>query len=149
MATEGTVTVLDQGAGDEEAAEFWAYLEDGEIADADEDDHEVDEFTPLLFKLPGDEDSEPEQVGKGEKVKIGFTTACKLSRDLLDESDVFLLDAGWEVFLWLGKDADKSEKLGAFAKADQYCKEDLRTVDLPLAIVKAGYESSEFNSFFA
>lgn len=148
MCTEGTVVVLDQGAGDEECSEFWAYLGEGDIADADEEDETMEEFAPLLFKLPGDADGEPEQVGKGEKVKIGFVTACRLSKDLLDDSDVFLLDAGWEVFLWLGNNADKSEKLGSFSKADKYCKEDLRTVDLPLSIVKSGFESSDFNSFF-
>mmetsp|Transcript_81753 Transcript_81753/g.122808 ORF Transcript_81753/g.122808 Transcript_81753/m.122808 type:complete len:376 (-) Transcript_81753:180-1307(-) len=151
MCTEGTVTVLEQGAGDEEDAAFWAYLKEGEIAEAADDDHIVEEFTPLLFKLPeGDDDlEEAEQVGKGEKVKIGFTTQCKISKDLLDESDVFLLDAGWELFLWIGKNADRSEKLGAFAKADKYCQADLRTVDLPLSIVKSGYEQADFNNFFA
>jgi gelsolin len=149
MCTQGTVVVLDEGAGDEECSEFWAYLGEGEIADADEEDETIEEFAPLLFKIHGGADGEAEQVGKGEKVKIGFVTACKISKDLLEESDVFLLDAGWEVFLWIGKDADKSEKLGAFSKADKYCKADLRTVDLPLSFVKSGFESSEFDSFFA
>ena len=48
------------------------------------------------------------------------TTVSKLDKSLLDESDVFLLDAGWEVFLWIGKDSDKSEKLTGMAKADSY-----------------------------
>jgi gelsolin len=147
MCTEGTVQVLDQGDGDEEDSEFWGYLGEGEIADAADDDHEAEEFAPLLFKLPVD--AEPEQVGKGEKVKVGFQTSCMLAKDLLDEGDVFLLDAGWEVFLWIGKNADRSEKLGAFSKADKYCQGDLRTIDLPLAIVKSGFESNNFNSFFA
>ena len=145
MCTEGTVVVLDQGSDDD--ADFWAYLGEGEIGEAIDDDA-VEEFTPLLFKLPGGDD-EAIQIGKGEKVKIGFTSGCKVSKDLLDESDVCLLDAGWEIFLWIGKDADRSEKLGAFAKADKYCQGDLRTMDLPLSIVKSGYESSDFNAFFA
>jgi gelsolin len=134
ICTEGTVTVLDQGAGDEADSAFWAYLKEGEISEAEEDDHIVDEFTPLHFKLPeGDDDlDEAEQVGKGEKVKIGFTSQCKISKDLLDETDVFLLDAGRELFLWIGKNAYRSERLGAFAKADRYCQADLRSVDLPL-----------------
>lgn len=151
MCTEGTVKVLDEGNGDEAETEFWAYLKAGDIKEADDYDRIVEEFTPLLFKLPeGDDDlDEPEQVGKGEKVRIGFTTQCKISKDLLDESDVFLLDAGWELFLWIGKNANRSEKLGAFARADKYCQGDLRTVDLPLSIVKSGYEQSDFNDFFA
>ena len=89
----------------------------------------------------GDDDlDEPEQIGKGEKVRIGFTTQCRISKELLNESDVFLLDAGWGLFLWIGKNADHSEKLRALARADKYCHSDLRTVDLPLTIVKSGYE---------
>lgn len=147
ICTEGTVKVL-EGA-DAADDEFWGYLADGEIAEADHDDHHVEEFAPLLFKLPGGDDAEPEQVGKGESVKIGFITACKISKDLLTEDDVFLLDAGWEIFLWVGKDADRSEKLGAFAKADKYCADDLRTIDLPVTFIKSGYETSAFNNFFA
>lgn len=145
MCTEGTAKILDQG--DDDDADFWAYLGEGEIAEDGEDDDEVEEFAPLLFQLPAE--GEPIQVGKGETVKIGFTSGPKLSKDLLDEANVFLLDAGWEVFLWLGKDADRSEKLGAFSKADKYCQSDLRTIDLPLSIVKSGYEPHDFNSFFA
>lgn len=133
--------------GDDDDSDFWAYLGEGEIAEDGQDDDDVEEFSPLLFKLPAG--GEAIQVGKGEKVKIGFSSGPKLPKDLLDESDVFLLDAGWEIFLWLGKDADRSEKLGAFAKADKYSQTDLRTIDLPLSIVKSGYEPSDFDSFFA
>jgi len=148
MCTLGTVVTLDQGDGDDAVEEFWAYLGDGEIQDADDDDNAVDEFTPLLFKLPSD--GEPQQIAKGEKVKIGFGAAeCKIPKDALSESDVMLLDAGWEVFLWMGKDADRSEKLTAFSKADSYCKEDPRTMNLPVTFIKSGYESADFNAYFA
>jgi hypothetical protein len=133
--------------GDDDDSDFWAYLGEGDIAEDGEDDDVAEEFAPLLFKLPADGDAE--QVGKGEMVKIGFSSGPKLSKDLLDESDVMLLDAGWEIFLWFGKDADRSEKLGAFTKSDKYCQSDLRTIDLPLSIVKSGYEPNDFNSFFA
>jgi gelsolin len=36
MCTLGTVKTLDQGHGDDEEAEFWAYLGDGEIQEADD-----------------------------------------------------------------------------------------------------------------
>ena len=149
MCTEGTVTVMDQGQGDDEVADFWAYLGEGEIQEADEGDEAVEEFAPLLFKLGADPDSEPEQVAEGEKVKIGFGPAkSRISKSSLDESDVFLLDAGWEIFVWIGSDSDRSEKLSALAKADAYCKLDPRTADLPLSLVKSGYESSNFNRYF-
>jgi len=144
MCTEGTAKIMEEG--DDDDGDFWAYLGEGEIAEDADDDKMVEEFAPLLFKIPAD--GEPEQIAKGQTVKIGFTSSSKLSRDLLDESDVFLVDAGWEVFLWMGKDADRSEKLGAFAKADLYMQDDIRTIDLPLSIVKSGYESSDFEALF-
>eukprot|EP00934_Nitzschia_sp_Nitz4_P002348 Nitzschia sp. Nitz4//scaffold106_size73319//8098//9635//NITZ4_005727-RA/size73319-augustus-gene-0.9-mRNA-1//-1//CDS//3329532493//2348//frame0 len=147
MCSEGTIVVLEQGSDDD--ADFWAYLGEGEIGPDDEADVDVAEFAPLLFRLPGGEDADPEQVGKGETVSIGFTEGPKLPKDLLDDGDVFLLDAGWELFLWIGKDADRSEKLGAFAKADMYCQDDARTADLPLTIVKSGTDCADFDAYFA
>ena len=143
MCTEGTIKVMEEG--DDDDSDFWAYLGEGEITEG-EDDDAVAAFAPLLFRLP--QDGEPEQVAKGEEVKIGFTSSSKVPKDLLNDSEIFLLDAGWEVFLWMGKDADRSEKLGAFAKADTYMQDDMRTIDLPLSIVKSGYESSDFDAFF-
>ena len=146
LCSKGTVTILEQGDDADDA--FWGYLGEGDIADADEDDHAVEEFAPLLFKIPGD-GGDAEQVGKGEKVKTRFKTSSKVSKDLLNDSDVFLLDAGWEVFLWIGANADRSEKMAAFSKADVYCKKDPRTTNLPLSIVKSGMESADFDAYFA
>lgn len=144
MCTGGTAKVMEEG--DDDDSDFWAYLGEGEIAEDGDDDDDVEEFAPLLFKVPGEGDAE--QIAKGERVKIGFISGCKLPKDMLNESDILLVDAGWEVYLWMGKDADRSERLGAFAKADKYMQADVRTIDLPLSIVKSGYESSDFNAFF-
>jgi hypothetical protein len=146
ICSKGTVTVLEQGDDADDA--FWGYLGEGEIADADQDDHAVEEFAPLLFKIPGGS-GDAEQVAEGEKVKTGFQVSSKVSKDLLDDSDVFLLDAGWEVFLWIGANADRSEKIAAFSKADGYCKKDPRTMNLPLSILKSGMESADFDAYFA
>ena len=149
MCTRGTVKTLNQGHGDAVDEDFWAYLGDGEIQEADDHDAHVEEFAPLLFRLSDNLDEPAEQVAVGEKVKIGFrqSSTC-LHKSTLDEGDVFLLDAGWEVFVWIGKDSDRSEKLAAMAKADAYLKADPRTTDLPLTIVKSGYESSDFTAYF-
>lgn len=148
ICTKGTVTILEQGDDADDA--FWGYLGgEGDIAEADQDDTAVEEFAPLLFQIPGG-GGDAELVGEGETVKTGFKTASsKVNKDLLDDSDVFLLDAGWEVFLWIGANADRSEKLAAFAKADKYCKKDPRTMNLPLSLVKSGMESAEFDAYFA
>lgn len=149
MCTQGTVTVLDQGSGDSDDTTFWGYLEeDGDIQEADDADEGIEEFCPLLFKLASDPDDEPEQVAKGEEVRYGSPVA-RIGRDNLNEADVFLLDAGWELFLWMGSGADSSEKVAAMGKAEAYAKEDPRTADLPLTLVKSGYEPYEFSAFFS
>lgn len=149
MCTGGTVQVLDQGSGDDGDTEFWAYLGEGEIQEEDDLDNAVEEFSPLLFKLSSDPDEEPEQVAKGELVKMRFgRPAPRLKRDSLDEGNVYLLDAGWELFLWIGSESDREEKLSAMAKADAYCREDTRAADLHLTLVKSGYENSDFKGYF-
>ena len=152
MCTEGTVQVLESGADDDET--FWGYLEnDGDIADADDDDEAIEQFTPLLFQLQAA--GEPVQVAEGEPVSSKFRFGgggganAKISRSELKDQDVFLLDVGWDLFVWIGPASDRSEKVGAIGWADQYCRASPRTADLPLTLVKAGYESSSFNEYFS
>lgn len=150
MCTEGTVTVLDQDQGDADEEAFWSYLEDnGDIAEADEGDEQVENFAPLLFQVTGP-DEEPSLVAEGEPVKVRWgSPEPKLDRGLLDDSNVYILDAGWEVFLWMGNGADRGEKLSSMSQADAYCKKDPRTANLPLSICKSGMESHSFSGYFA
>lgn len=152
MCTEGTVTVLDQGEGNDDVdggnEAFWNFLGDGEVAEADDADATVEEFTPLLFKLGGAGEA-PVQVAQGEPVPVRFRQSSpKIPRSALDVSDIFLLDSGWELFVWMGPESDRSEKLSAISCADVYCQKDRRTADLPLTLIKAGYETSTFADYF-
>lgn len=146
MCTEGTVKVLE--SGDDADETFWGYLEDdGDIADADEgSDEAIDKFKPKLFQL---QPEEAVQVAEGEEVTHGFGRgAPQIARSELKDEDVFLLDAGWDLFVWIGQNADLQEKVGALGWADNYCRKEPRTADLPLTLVKAGYEPSSFNGYF-
>jgi len=149
MATECTAVVLDQGANDDSAEEFWAVLA-GDAADIcqgdDTSDEEVSEFTPKLYRLGG---GAPEVVAEGEPIKIGWTSASpKIDKALLDEADTFLLDSGWEIFVWMGKNSDRSERLGAMNYIDTYGQHEARAKHVPSTILKSGYESFKFQSFF-
>lgn len=149
MATEGTVVVLDQGVNDGEAEEFWSALpgDPSEIGPAQNNDSDVTEFVPTLFRLGADGSSE--KVAEGEPVKEGWGKPTpKIARSALDDADVFLLDAGWDLFVWMGKDADRSERLAAMGNADAYGNANPRAKHLPVSIVKSGFESSRFNGFF-
>jgi hypothetical protein len=53
----------------------------------------------------------------------------KLRRDCLDSKDVFLVDCGNEVYVWVGKDATSPEKKGCMGLATQYVKESGRSED--------------------
>ena len=148
MCTMGTVVVLDQDQGDEEYPEFWKYLGEGTIQPDLDDDEGVTEFAPLVFRVDGDLSKDLELVAEGEPMaKSSKTTPC-LSKGVLNEDDVFLLDSGWEIFFWIGKGADRYEKIAAMKAADKYSKKDPRTLELPVHIVKSGNESTKFLDYF-
>lgn len=145
MCTEGTVVVLDYG--DDNDAEFWGYLGDGEIGAPIPDDEEPEEFAPVLYRVDGDASKALDQVGVGVPLKKGRHQTC-LQKQALDDSDVFLVDAGWEVFVWIGQGADTSEKIAAMGAVDRLAETEPRVKHLPVTIVKAGAETSEFLNYF-
>jgi hypothetical protein len=171
LCTLGTVTVLTQGDGDDEDEEFWNYLERGEsggssgsrvgrskaigrtstgwkerknLASA------LKEFQPKLFAVDADPSKPLQQVGFGELIKK--TAMAKmggfLNRGSLDDNDVFLLDTGWKLFVWIGKAADSGERVAALGAADRYAEIEPRAKELPVTVIKAGQESAGFFSFF-
>jgi gelsolin len=148
MCTSGSVTVLDQGDGDEEYLEFWDYLGDGTIGPDLDDDEEVQDFTPLLFRVDGDPTMELELVATGTPVhKTSKVMSC-LPKGGLDPDDVFLLDSGWEIFVWVGNGADSMERLAAMGGADRYAKIEPRALNVPVVILKEGQETELFKSYF-
>jgi gelsolin len=148
MCTLGTVVTLDQGDGDSDAKEFWAYLGEGQIAPAVPDDAGLDEFIPVLYRVDGDPTKPLEKVATGNVVKkVSHERAC-LKKSALDDSDVFLLDSGWDVFVWIGKGADMHEKVAAMGAADRYGEMEPRSKMCPVTILKAGNENAKFLSYF-
>lgn len=145
MCTNGTVVVLDYG--DDDDAEFWGYIGDGEMGAPIADDEEPEEFTPALYRVDGDVSKPLAKVSTGTPLKKGHHQAC-LQKQALDDSDVFLVDAGWEVFVWIGKGADTKEKIAAIGAADRLAEVEPRVKHLPLTIVKAGAETSDFLNYF-
>lgn len=141
MCTEGTAIVLYQG---EEEDDFWGYLpEDTGSIQESVVDRSVVEFKLALYRLPGDLDADPEEVARKDcgTVQPFVDPAC------LDDGDVFLIDGGWHYFIWIGKDADRSEKLASMVQVDKYCKEFGRPLSFPVTIVKSGSEPKGFKDF--
>lgn len=148
MCTMGTVVVLDQGDGDDEVKEFWDYLGDGTIAPKEDAEPAIAEFAPLLYRVDGDPSKELTKVAEGSPIAKTSKVVPSLKKSDLDSGDVFLVDNGWEIFIWIGKGADLSEKVAAMGAADRYAKIAPRALNLPVEIVKEGSETDNFNAYF-
>jgi hypothetical protein len=75
---------------------------------------------------------------------LNFTQA-----DLVTE-DVMLLDSGENLFVWLGSNSNKAERDAAVVTARDYLVSDPseRNVDIPVMIIKQGFEPPHFTGFF-
>jgi hypothetical protein len=97
---------------------------------------DVDEFFKILNGSPADvraEDAEgaDDVASKSEpaslwrisdasgSLEITEVGRGKLERGMLDDNDVFLLDGGGEVFVWIGKGATKQERLKGMEHGQQ------------------------------
>ncbi|TRY61821.1 hypothetical protein TCAL_04385 [Tigriopus californicus] len=69
--------------------------------------------------------------------------------DLVME-DVMLLDVGDTIFIWLGSDSNHTERHLCLNSAKEYLESDPvgRDKDIPIVIVKQGYEPPHFIGFF-
>lgn len=70
------------------------------------------------------------------------------TRAMLKSEDVFVFDAGNEVFAWVGKGASASEKREAMAFAANYLKTHNRDPRLPITKLLEGQDSNAFKTFF-
>ena len=140
---------MDQGQDDEADSDFWNLLGPGTIGEDMNDDEGVTQFSPRLFRIDGDLSKDMELIATGAPTQRSSKHSGCLNRSDLKDGDVFLVDTGWEIFVWIGKEADGNEKIAAMTAADRYSKLDPRTLELPVHIVKSGNESQRFQELFA
>ncbi|XP_075611880.1 villin-1 [Balearica regulorum gibbericeps] len=78
------------------------------------------------------------------------TEIVDFTQDDLEENDVYLLDAWDQVFFWIGKGANESEKEAAAVMAQEYLRSHPsgRDLDTPIIVVKQGYEPPTFTGWF-
>jgi len=122
-------------------AEFWKVLGgQGTVKSAEEggDDNEAEKATEKrLFRLSDASGSlQFQEVAKGAQVK----------RNLLDSSDVFILDNGAEVFAWIGRGASVGEKKKAMSFAQEYLTKYNRPAFIPISRVLEGGENEVFET---
>jgi len=83
--------------------------------------------------------------------KLTFTQIAtgNIHRNSLDSNDVFILDGGFEVYVWIGLKASASERKKGLSFAANYLQEYNRPNYLPIVRVPEGAENEVFNSLFS
>ncbi|KAM6131866.1 villin-1 isoform 1-T1 [Phoenicopterus ruber ruber] len=78
------------------------------------------------------------------------TEIVDFTQDDLEEDEVYLLDTWDQVFFWIGKGANESEKEAAAVMAQEYLKSHPsgRDLDTPIIVVKQGHEPPTFTGWF-
>ncbi len=72
----------------------------------------------------------------------------RVTEDKLDKDDVFILDSGPEIFVWIGRDATRQERDGGMDAARSYMAGAGRPAFLPVTRILDGGENETFKSFF-
>ncbi|KYQ91790.1 severin [Tieghemostelium lacteum] len=82
--------------------------------------------------------------------KLTFTQVAKgkIPRKALDTNDAFILDAGFEVFVWIGLKASANEKKNAFGYATDYLKTHNRPEFTSVVRILETGENEVFESSF-
>jgi hypothetical protein len=125
---------------EEEAKGFWDILGSGDIMSAEEagDDDEVKGQEAQLFCV-----SDASGALKVDKIASGV-----LEKSMLDPNDVFILDSGSELFVWVGKGATKNEKKGSMKYATEYLAKNNRPDWCPITRCVQFGETPVFKSYF-
>ncbi|KAG8538042.1 hypothetical protein GDO81_023383, partial [Engystomops pustulosus] len=136
IISRGEKIVVAEG---QEPAEFWLALGGkSQYASSKRQQEEVLDINPRLYECSN-------QTGTFRATEIS-----EFNQDDLDEDDVFLLDVWDQVFLWIGNNANESEKKDAAITAQEYLKTHpgSRDINTPIIVVKQGFEPPTFTGWF-
>jgi gelsolin len=138
---EGGAEVLVIDEGDSDLGPFWQFFGGPQKIAEDAPAHiqAEQEHKKFLFKLS-------DSSGNLTFTKVG---EGKLDKSVLDPKDVFILDAGFEVFAWVGQGASPNERKSALNFAAEYLKKQNRPNYLPITRLQQGGENEVFNAQFA
>ena len=108
-----SLEVLDDDGKDEH--EFWDAIEGkaSDITDESPPDAEVKPRQRALFRCSD----------KSGKVLFSKVAQGALKKNMLQSKDVFIVDAGIEIFVWVGKHASKKERQQAMPQLEKFMKE--------------------------
>jgi len=134
---------LESGKANSDDELFWKTLggKDGiksAKAGGEDDDQKGPGGTVSLFRISDSTGS----------LQITSVAQGKLEKKMLDTTDVFLLDTGTEVYVWIGKGATKEERSKGMKYGQDYLTEQKRPNWTPLTRVAENAETPVFKSFF-
>eukprot|EP00731_Ephydatia_muelleri_P013618 Em0007g928a len=99
--------------------------------------HDSRKFEPCMFRLS-------DATGKLTLTKLDNP----ISKSKLDEKDVFIVDIGKQVFVWIGKETSAAENKNAMSYAHNYLKDTDHPL-VPVTCIKSGVKSDDaFNKAF-
>lgn len=128
---------------DNDDGAFWAALGDeSDVQAAVEQEaaaEDVDAAACSLHKLSDSSGS----------LTFADVASGNLSRDMLDDADVFVVNAGIEVFVWVGAAASDSEKTQAMKYAEAFLESSGLPRHTPITRVKSGQANDSFADCFA
>jgi len=133
------ITFIDE---DPDCAPFWEALGGKiEVTSAGEDDTAAEKAAKESIELFRVSDA----TGAVE-----FTSVSKgdLERSMLDTTDAFVVDAGSEIFVWIGKGATAGEKKEGMMRAMDYLGRSGKPAWTPITRVVEGAESTVFKGNF-
>jgi hypothetical protein len=135
--SKGKVSVVDEGS---ETEQFWQLLSGrGPISQTQQPSYRPNQPAERrLFRLS-------DASGKMTFTQVG---SGRLSRSMLDGSDVFIVDNGTSVFAWVGSKASPQERRSALSYASNYLNQFGRPPTTHIAKVTQGRESEEFEASF-
>lgn len=152
---------------EEDQQAFWsAFLESNKDKNPKAEDwktateDECKEFTKAIPEDKGGSDEKWEKKAKSilmqltvddddaSKVEFKKIKEGKLKKDMLVSDDVFIVDVGMEIFVWIGSGANKAERTMAMNYATKYLTENDKDTMLPVTRVIEGDENEVFAGFF-
>lgn len=123
----------------QEPIEFWQLL-GGKTPYANDKrlQQDVTDHKPRLFEC------------SNKTGKFIVTEVSPLTQDDLNESDVMLLDTWDQVFLWVGAQANDTEKKESITTCQEYLRTHpgMRDPETPIVLIKQGFEPPTFTGWF-
>ena len=98
---------------------------------------ETKQFAPQLYKLSD----------ASGQMEFSMVAEGKISRDMLDPNDVFILDNGKHCHVWIGKGTSDAEKSNAMPYAHNYLMKSDHPL-IPVSCAKQGKEDKHFLCLF-